>query len=156
MCLNGDGTREASSQAWVAVAEADFSRCGGGVKGNLAAWRLQGAATPALLIDRNAHDLVDGRRRFGLLRRAEAQVIENLLDGDGVVEVGHDLTSAGRTKRLRLAAPRGSRKRRRHQYMSPPAPIPAELFSPFASGISQMMASVVSSSDAMDAAFCKA
>ncbi len=55
-----------------------------------------------------------------------------------------------------LAAPSGSRKGPRHQYMSPPPPIPGGPFSPLASGISQMMASVVSSSDAMDAAFCKA
>jgi len=38
--------------------------------------------------------------------------------------------------------------------MSPPGDIPAEPFSPLASGISQMMASVVSSGAAIDAAFC--
>ena len=83
------------------VAEADYSSFGGGGQANsarlgnlaaLAGWRSSGRFHfPALLIDRHAHDIVDGRRRLGLLRRAEAQVIENLLDGDGVVEVGHDL-----------------------------------------------------------------
>jgi hypothetical protein len=38
--------------------------------------------------------------------------------------------------------------------MSPPGDIPAEPFSDLASGISQMTASVVSSSEAIDAAFC--
>src|SRR6266581_3642737 len=46
---------------------------------------------PALHIDRDAHDLVHGQRRLGLLRRAAAQVREDLLDGHLVVEVGHDL-----------------------------------------------------------------
>jgi hypothetical protein len=46
---------------------------------------------PAFLIDRHAHDLVHGRRRLGLLRRAEAQLREDLLDGYLVVEVGNDL-----------------------------------------------------------------
>jgi hypothetical protein len=40
--------------------------------------------------------------------------------------------------------------------MSPPGDIPAEPFSLLASGISQMMASVVSSSAAIDAALCRA
>ena len=61
------------------------------VKGNLAAlvaWRSSGRLhLPALLIDRHARDLVHGRRRLGLLRRAEAQVREDLLDGYSVVEV---------------------------------------------------------------------
>jgi hypothetical protein len=48
----------------------------------LAAWRSSGRLhLPALLIDRHAHDLVHGWRRLGLLRRAEAQVREDLLDG---------------------------------------------------------------------------
>ena len=82
----------------VTVAEAKRLPSGGGVRRNLAAlaaWRSSGRLhLPALLIDRHAHDLVHGRRRLGLLRRAEAQVIEDLLDGDGVVEVGHDLELA--------------------------------------------------------------
>jgi len=78
-------------------------RCGGRllpvrgevVKRNLAAlaaWRSSGHLhLPALLIDRHARDLVHGWRRLGLLRRAEAQVREDLLDGYLVVEVGNDL-----------------------------------------------------------------
>jgi len=65
------------------------------VKGNLAflaAWRSSGRLhLPALLVDRHAPDLVHCRRRLGLLRRAEAQVRENLPDGYLLVEVGHDL-----------------------------------------------------------------
>jgi hypothetical protein len=54
-------------------------------------WRLH---LPALLIDRHAHDIVHGRRGLGLLRGAEAQVVENQLDGNGVIEVGNDLELA--------------------------------------------------------------
>jgi hypothetical protein len=64
-------------------------------KRNLAAgvtlWPSGRLHLPALLIDRYAHDLVHGRRRLGLLRRAEAQVREDLLDGHLVVEASHDL-----------------------------------------------------------------
>src|SRR2546425_8658927 len=42
-----------------------------------------------------------------------------------------------------------------HQYIPPPPGMPAGLFSP-SPGISQTIASVVRSRDAMDAAFCKA
>ncbi len=67
------------------------------------------------------------------------------------VALGSGLSAEGS-----LAASAGEPQGPWHQYMSPPPPIPAELFSPLPSGISQTMASVVSSSDAMDAAFCKA
>jgi hypothetical protein len=68
--------------ALVTVAETDYSPFRGEVvKGNVAAlsaWRSSGRLhLPALLIDRHAHDLVQGRRRLGLLRRAEAQVLED-------------------------------------------------------------------------------
>ena len=50
-----------------------------------------GLELPTLLIDRHAYDLVHGRRRLGVLGRAEAEVSEDLLDGYLVVEVGNDL-----------------------------------------------------------------
>jgi len=46
---------------------------------------------PALLVDRYTQHLAHGRWRLGVLGRAEAEVIEDLLDGDLVVEVGNDL-----------------------------------------------------------------
>src|SRR5882672_4305255 len=49
----------------------------------------------------------------------------------------------------------GGPRSERHQYIPPPPGIPAGALSP-SSWISQMVASVVSSSAAMDAAFCKA
>jgi len=76
--------------ALVTVAEADYSHAGGdGQAKNLAA--SERLDLPALVIDRHPHDLVHSRRRLGLLRRAKAQVREDLRDGYLVVEVGHDL-----------------------------------------------------------------
>jgi len=72
----------------ITVAEADS-------QGNLvAAWRSSGDPDlPALLIDRHAHDLV--YRRWGLgLRRAEAEVIEDLGDGGLVMQIRYDLELA--------------------------------------------------------------
>ena len=55
-------------------------------------WRSSGSPDlPTLLIDRHAYDLVHGRWRPGVLGRAKAEVIEDLLDGYLVVEVGNDL-----------------------------------------------------------------
>ena len=76
------------------IAEADYSSYGGGGQaksgglGGLAILRAPPSPGPP---DRHAHDLVLAWRRLGLLRRAESQVVEDLLDGDLVVEVGHDV-----------------------------------------------------------------
>src|SRR2546425_5802806 len=77
----------------VTVAETDYSPSGGGGQaksGGLAVLRAPGISRPSSWTG-TRHDLVHGRRRLGLLRRAEAQVREDLLDGYLVVEVGHDL-----------------------------------------------------------------
>jgi len=95
LCQSGKTRREGSSTSGHRC-EADYSPPGGGGQaksgglGGLAVAQGASMSRPSSSTG-HAHDIVDGRRRLGLLRRAEAQVIENLLDGDGVVEVGHDL-----------------------------------------------------------------
>jgi len=73
----------------VAVAEADDAPLG---RRSREIWLSSGSLDlPTLLIDRHAYDLGHGRWRLGVLGRAEAEVIEDLLDGYVVVEVGNDL-----------------------------------------------------------------
>jgi hypothetical protein len=80
---------------------------GEAVKRNLAVRRSSRRLDlPILLIDWHAYNLGHGRRRLGFLRRAESQVIEDLLDGDGVVEVGNDLEPSPRTVEERGMFPR--------------------------------------------------
>jgi len=59
---------------------------------------------PTLLIDRHANDLGHDRWRLGVLGRAEAEVIEDLLDGYLVVELGNDLERLSRLLRGAISA----------------------------------------------------
>ena len=101
VCLRGAARREAFSQGWSPLRRqttphrrVDQGRSGEDLAA-LTAWRSSGRRDlPALPIDGHAYDLVHGRRRLGLLRRAETQVREYPIDGDLVVEVGHDLELA--------------------------------------------------------------
>jgi hypothetical protein len=57
-------------------------------------WRLRA------ILQGHAHELPDGGRGLWLLRRAEAEVVEDALDGDTVEDVGDD-------RELRAALPAG-------------------------------------------------
>ena len=76
----------------IVIARVSYASAGGAVK--RISWPSRFLDLPALLVDRHAHDVVYGRRGLGGLGRAEAEVIEDLGDGDLVVQVRDDLELA--------------------------------------------------------------